>query len=284
MIVVTGATGQLGRLVIKSLLTRIAPDQIVAAVRSPGKAADLASQGVQVREADYGKPATLDAAFAGATRVLLISSTSLGLRVAEHKAVIDAAKKAGVQLLAYTSVINADNSTLLVTPDHVATEQYLIASGIPWVLLRNGWYFENRTANLVPAVQHAAIFGCSGDGRISAAARADFADAAAVVLATPGHAGKTYELAGDEASTAQEFAAEVSKQVGKKIAYTDLPENKYQELLEQVGLPPMLAHLVADSDTKAKEGQLYSTSRDLAQLIGRPTTSLSQAIAAALHR
>ena len=284
MIVVTGATGQLGRLVVECLLTKVAPNQIVAAVRNPGKAADLAAQGVQVREADYGKPATLDSAFAGATNVLLISSTSLGLRVAEHAAVIDAAKKADVQLLAYTSVINADRSTLLVTPDHIATEQYLLASGIPWVLLRNGWYLENRTANLAASVQHGAIFGCAGDGRTSAAARADFAEAAAVVLTSAGHAGKTYELAGDESPTMQEFAAEVSKQVGNQVTYRDLPEKKYQEVLEQVGLPPVLANLVADSDTKAKQGQLYSSSRALSELIGHPTMSLSTAIAAALRR
>lgn len=284
MIVVTGATGQLGRLVIKSLLKKVAPDQIVAVARTPARAADLTAQGVQVRQADYGKPATLTSAFQGATSVLLISSTSLGLRVAEHKAVIDAAKAAGVQLFAYTSVINADSSTLLVTPDHVATEQHLRASGIPWVLLRNGWYLENRTASLAPSVQHGTIFGCSGDGRVSAAARADFAEAAAAVLTSPGHAGKTYELAGDESFTMDDFCKEVSKQVGKEVAYKDLPEQAYQDLLQQVGLPPIFANLVADSDTKAKRGDLYSDSKDLSKLIGHATTPYATAIATALHR
>ena len=242
----------------------------------------MAAQGVQVREADYSKPETLVSAFTGATSVLLISSPSLGIRVAEHKAVIDAAEAAGVQLLAYTSVVNADTSTLLVTPDHVATWQYLAAAGLPWVFLRNGWYLENKTGNLTASIQHGAVVGCSGDGRIAAAARADFAEAAAAVLTTAGHAGKIYELGGDVAFTMEEFAAEVSKQVGKVISYQDLPEKAYQDILERVGLPVYLANLVADSDTKARRGEMYTSSKDLSRLIGRPTTTLPAAIAAAL--
>ena len=209
MIVVTGATGGLGRLVVANLLGRVPAGDIVAAVRTPSKAADLASQGVHVREADYGRPATLASAFAGATRVLLISSPSLGVRVAEHAAVIDAAKAAGVRLLAYTSVLRADTSTLLVAPDHVATERYLAGSGVPWVLLRNGWYLENRTAAIAAALDAGALLGCAGEGRIAAAARADYAEAAAAVLTTDGHVGRTYELGGDAAFTLAELAAQV---------------------------------------------------------------------------
>jgi NAD(P)H dehydrogenase (quinone) len=283
MIVVTGATGQLGRLVIASLLKRVPASQIVAAVRTPSKAADLAALGVHVREADYAKAATLAKAFAGATSLLLVSSPSVDTRVAEHKAVIDAAKTAGVQLLAYTSVLRAHTSTLLVAPDHLATERYLAASGIAWVLLRHPSYFENYTASLGSALEHRAIVGSAGDGRNSAATRADLADAAAVVLTTPGRAGKIYELGGDVAFTMVELAAEVSQQSGKKVVYKDLPQQAYQAMLESVGLPAKLAHLIADSDAKAaSHGELYTASRDLSGLIGHPTTTLAAAVAAAL--
>ena len=285
MIAVTGATGQLGRLVIASLLKRVPASQIIAAVRSPSKAADLAALGVQVREADYGKPATLAKAFAGATRLLLISLPSVDNRVVDHKAVIDAAKNAGVQLLAYTSVLRADTSTLLVAPDHLATEQYLAASGIAWVFLRHPSYIENYTASLGSALEHGVIAGSAAGGRNSAATRADLADAAAVVLTTAGRAGKIYELGGDVAFTMTEFATEVSKQSGKKVIYNDLPQQAYQAMLESVGLPAKLAHLIADSDTKAaSHGELYTASRDLSRLIGRPTTTLAAAVAAALPR
>ena len=285
MIVVTGATGQLGRLVIASLLKRVPANQVVAAARTPSKAADLEAHGVLVREADYGKPKTLAKAFAGATSVLLISSPSLGGRFGEHKAVIDAAKAAGVQLLAYTSVLRADTCTLLVAPDHLATERYLLASGIPWILLRHGSYFENKTASLGSALEHRAIIGSAGEGRTSAATRADFAEAAAVVLTSSGHVGKIYELGGDIAFTMAEFAGEVSKQSGKRIAYKNLPQQAYKEILEDIGLPAEVANLVADSDAKAaSHGELYTESRDLSRLIGRPTTTLAAAVAAGLPR
>ena len=283
MIVVTGATGQLGRLVIASLLGRVPAGEIVAAVRTPSKAADLAALGIAVREADYGRPDTLATAFAGASRVLLISSTSLGRRVAEHQAVIDAAKAAGAGLLAYTSVLRADTSTLMVAPDHLATERHLEASGIPWTMLRNGWYLENHTASLAAALQAGAVLGCAGEGRIAAAARADYAEAAAVVLSTPGHGGRTYELGGDSAFTLADLAAEVGRQSERDIVYRDLPEADYRSFLESVGLPAPVAHLVADSDTKARHGELDTPSRDLSALIGRPTTPLSAAVAAALR-
>ena len=283
MIAVTGATGQLGRLVIANLLKRHPANQIVAAARTPSNAADLAALGVQVREADYGKPATLAAAFAGATSILLISSPTMDTRVAEHKAVIDAAKSARVQLVAYTSVLRADTSTLLVAPDHLATERYLAASGISWVFLCHPSYIENYTASLGSALEHGAIVGSAGDGRNSAATRADLAEAAAVVLTTRGHANKIYELGGDSAFTMAQFAAEVSKQVGKTIVYNNLPEKAYEDILLSVGLPGKLAHLIADSDTKAaSHGELYTSSRDLSGLIGHPTTTLAAAVGAAL--
>jgi NAD(P)H dehydrogenase (quinone) len=287
MIVVTGATGQLGRLVIASLIKRRVPaDQIVAAAHTPLKGADLAALGVQVREADYGKPATLARAFEGATKLLLISSPSIDTpRLDEHKAVIDAAKSARVQLLAYTSAIGADTTTLLVAREHLATERYLAASGIPWVFLRHPSYIENYTGSLGAALEHGAIPGAAGDGPNSAVPRADLADAAAVVLTTPGRAGKIYELGADVAFTMKEFAAEVSRQSGKKVVYNDLSQQAYQAMLESVGLPTNLAVLIADSDARLASGDgLYTTARDLSDLIGRPTTTLAAAIAAGLPR
>lgn len=283
MIVVTGATGQLGRLVIQSLLTKLPAAQIVAAVRQPERAADLAELGVQVRQADYTKPATLDAAFHGAEKVLLISSSEVGQRTAQHKNVIDAAKRAGVSLLAYTSLLHADRSPLGLAAEHQATEALLQESGVPHVLLRNGWYTENYLASIPPALQHGAYIGSAGDGRIASAARADYAEAAAAVLTQAGQAGKVYELAGDESYTLAEFAAELSKQAGQSIPYVNLPEADFKAALVGAGLPEPLAGLLADSDTGAANGGLFDDQRQLSHLIGRPTTTLAVLIKAALH-
>jgi NAD(P)H dehydrogenase (quinone) len=282
MIIVTAASGQLGRLVIAELLKRVPAERIVAAVRDPGKVADLADQGVLVRHADYTDPASLDAAFEGATKVLLISSNDLGNRVAQHRNVIDAAARARVGLLAYTGVLHADRSTLGLAAEHRATEDAVRASGVPYTLLRNGWYVENYTVSLGGAIAHGALAGGAGEGRISAAARADYAEAAAVVLAKDGAVEQVYELAGDTAFTLGDLAAEVSRQTGKAIPFHNLPQKEYGELLVNVGLPPPLAELIADSDAQAAKGALFDDSRTLGKLIGRPTLPLADAVKAAL--
>lgn len=281
MIVVTGATGQLGSLVIEQLLQKVPANQIVAAVRTPAKASQLAAKGIDVRLADYSRPETLTAAFAGATKVLLISGNELGKRIPQHKAVIDAAKAAGVRLFAYTSLLRADTSTLALAEEHLATEQYLRASGVPFVLLRNGWYFENQTAGIAPALQQGAFIGSSKNGRFASATREDYASAAAVVLAGEGHENQVYELAGDAPYTRAELAAEVSKQTGKTVAYHDLPEAEYEKILTGI-LPPEIAHLLADAEAKAANGELDDQSHTLSRLIGRQTTPLSDAVATAL--
>lgn len=283
MIVVTGATGQLGRLVIQSLLTKLPAGQIIAAVRQPERAADLAELGVQLRQADYTQPATLDAAFKGAEKVLLISSSEVGQRTAQHKNVIDAAKRAGVALLAYTSLLHADGSSLGLAAEHQATEALLKESGLPHVLLRNGWYTENYLASIPPALQHGAYIGSAGEGRIASAARADYAEAAAAVLTLDGQAGKVYELAGDESYTLAEFAAELSQQAGQSVPYVNLPEAEFKAALVGAGLPEALAGLLADSDVGAAQGGLFDDQRQLSRLIGRPTTALAALIKAALH-
>ena len=282
MIVISGASGQLGRLVIQSLLTKVPASSIVAAVRNPQKASDLAALGVQVRRADYTDSASLDAAFQGAEKVLLISSSEVGQRLAQHRNAIDAARRAGVSLLAYTSLLHADTSPLGLAGEHMATEACLAQAGVPFVLLRNGWYTENYLASIPPALQHGAFIGSAGEGRIASAARADYAEAAAVALTAPDQSGKVYELAGDEAYTLAGFAAELSRQSGKTIPYVDLPESDYKAALVGAGLPEPIAGLLADSDSGASKGGLFDATRQLSALIGRPTTPLAVSMRAAL--
>ncbi len=280
--VVTGATGQLGRLVIDVLLRTVPADNIVAAVRNVEKASDIAAMGVQVRQADYNQPASLEAAFQGAERLLLISSSEIGQRTCQHQAVIDAAQRSGVRLLAYTSVLHADTSVLALAQEHRETEAAILASGLPFVLLRNGWYTENYTAGVASALSLGAVHGCAGEGRIASAARADYAEAAAAILTSNAPAGKVYELAGDTAYTLNEFAAAISRQIGHTIKYVNLPEADYRNALLAAGLPEPLAGLLADSDTGASQGALFDGSRQLSALLGRATTALEAAIMAAL--
>ncbi|MEK7949914.1 SDR family oxidoreductase [Luteolibacter soli] len=282
MIAITGATGQLGRLVIDHLLNRLRPDQVVALVRDPVKATDLAGLGITVRQADYDDPATLEAALSGVEKLLLISSNEVGKRLSQHRNVIDAAKAAGVKFLTYTSVLHADRSLLGLADEHRQTEDYLSASGLPFALLRNGWYTENYTASIPSALAHGALVGGAGSGRISSAARADYAEAAAVVLASPVEPGQIFELAGDEAYTLAGLAAELSRQSGKEIPYRDLPEADYREFLLKAGLPEHFAALLADSDAAASRGALFDDDRQLGTLLGRPTTPLSESVRLAL--
>jgi NAD(P)H dehydrogenase (quinone) len=283
MIVVTGATGQLGRLVIAALLKNVAASQIIAAVRQPARAADLAAQGIVVRQADYSSPESLDAAFKGAEKVLLISSSEVGQRAAQHRNVIEAAQRASVSLLAYTSLLHSDTSPLALAEEHRETEALLAASGVPHVVLRNGWYSENYLASIQPALQHGAFIGAAGEGRIASAARADYAEAAAAVLTLAHQSGKVYELAGDAAYTLAEFAAELSRQTEKNIPYVNLPEAEYLAALKAAGLPDGVAFVVAQSDTGASLGGLFDDGHQLSALIGHPTTPLSAQIAEALR-
>lgn len=284
MIVVTGATGKLGRLAIEELLKRTPPGALAAVVRAPEKAADLAARGVQIRQGDYARPETLVSALAGAEKVLFISSNEVGKRTAQHAAVVEAARRAAPRLLAYTSLLHADTSRMGLAAEHKATEAAIRASGLPFAFLRNGWYLENYTENLAPALQHGAILGSAGSGRIAAATRADYAAAAAAVITGAGHEGKTYELAGDVAFTMAELAAEVSRQAGKPVAYRDLPEAEYAAALVAAGLPKPVADMFADSDVGITRGELDDASGDLRRLIGRPTTPLAAAVAAALGK
>ncbi|WP_380182912.1 SDR family oxidoreductase [Kalamiella sp. sgz302252] len=272
MIAVTGATGQLGRLVIDALLKKASGEEIVAVVRSPEKAADLAALGVQIRQGDYTQPQTLIEAFRGVEKVLLISSSEIGQREAQHKAVIDAAKAADVKLLAYTSLLHADSTPMGLGGEHRTTEQALIASGIPYVILRNGWYSENYAASIAPALAHGVFIGAAKEGKIASASRQDYAEAAAVALTDKESVNKIYELAGDSAYTLAQFAAEIAKASGKEVSYLDLPQADFAAALTKAGLPEAIAEMLADSDANAAKGALYDDSHTLSKLIGRATT------------
>ncbi|QIX60308.1 SDR family oxidoreductase [Hymenobacter sp. BT18] len=280
LIAITTATGQLGRLVVEQLKSQVPTDQLVALVRTPAKATDL---GVAVREADYSRPETLAAALAGVDTLLLISSSEIGQRAAQHRNVIEAARQNGVKHIVYTSLLHADVSELSLADEHRATEETLKSAGIPYTLLRNGWYTENYTNSIAGALAGGAFIGSAQEGKISAAARADFAAAAVAVLTSPGHEGKTYELAGDDSFTLAELAAEVSRQTGRDLPYRDLPRADYAAALAGFGLPEGLAQAIAGWDVAAAHGALFDESRQLSRLIGRPTTPLATTVAAALR-
>lgn len=276
---VTGATGQLGRLVVEGLKGKGLSPNVIALVRSPQKASDL---GVEVREFDYNNPEQLVGALHGIEKLVLISGNELGQRATQHANVIDAAKKAGVKWIVYTSLLHADTSTLSLAPEHYATEKALQASGLSYTILRNGWYTENYTGSIGGALAGGAFIGSAGNGKISSAARADFAEAAVAVITGEGHLGKVYELAGDQSYTLSELAAEISTQSGKTIPYNNLPELEYVKILKSFGLPEMFADAIAGWDVGASKGDLLDESHLLSKLIGRPTTSLAETVKEAL--
>ena len=279
---VTGATGKLGRLVLDELLRQANPGDIVALARDPAALSDLALKGVDVRKADYDDPASLEAALQGVDRVLLISGNAVGQRERQHGAVLEAAKRTGVSYLAYTSVLNAQASKLMLAPEHAATEKLLENSGLNYDVLRMPWYSENYTGALGPAIEQGTIYGATGDGKLATATRADLAAAAVgALLRSPG--GKTYELAGNHPWTMQEFAAEVSRQAGRPVKYVNQSESDYKDTLESAGLPPPVATLLASTSYLAGYGELYSESTDLSDLAGRPSTPIQQTIRQALE-
>ncbi|HCR9768687.1 TPA: SDR family oxidoreductase [Citrobacter koseri] len=278
MIAITGATGQLGQHVIDTLLKTVPASQIAAIVRNPAKADALTRLGVTVRQADYSDEAAFTAALQGIDRLLLISSSEVGQRATQHHNVINAAIAANVKFIAYTSLLHADRSPLGLHVEHVETEKMLADSGIPYALLRNGWYTENYLASAPAALEHGVFIGAAGEGKIASATRADYAAAAARVISEEGHAGKVYELAGDEGWTLSQLAAELAKQSGKKVVYQNLSEADFAAALKGVGLPAGLADMLADSDAGAAKGGLFDDSHTLSALIGRPTTSLAESV------
>ncbi|WP_426034120.1 SDR family oxidoreductase [Cypionkella sp. TWP1-2-1b2] len=276
-IAITGASGALGQLALTALKARAPQAEFIALVRDPAKIT-----GTPARAFDYTKPETLAPALKGIDTLVLISSNDFNNRAGQHRAVIDAAKAADVTRIIYTSILKGDASPMILAADHIATEAALKASGIPATILRNGWYTENYTGSLKASIEHGALIGSSANGRIASAARADYAEAIAVTALDDSHAGKTYELAGDIPHTMAEFAAEVSNQVGKAIAFNTLPKDTYAGILQSFGLPEAFANILADSDDTAATGSLLDESHTLSKLIGRPTTPIATTIKAAL--
>ncbi|BAG19761.1 SDR family oxidoreductase [Streptomyces griseus] len=281
-IVVTGATGALGRLVVDALLAEVPAGEVVAVVRDKEKAAALAARGVELRIADYDRPESLAGAFRSGDRVLLISGSEVGRRVAQHTAVIDAAKAAGVARLAYTGILGGPDADFTLADEHRATERLILDSGLPYTFLRNGWYTENYTANLAPVLEHRAVLANAGEGRIASASRADYAAAAVAVLTGDGHLNTAYELSGDTAWSLAEYAALLSELTGEEIAYRNVPAAAHQEALVGAGVPEGFAAILVDVDEAIGRGRLAGTSGDLARLIGRPTTPLAETVRAAL--
>lgn len=276
---ITGATGQLGRIVVEKLKKKVPAENIVALVRTPGKAADLQ---VEIRPFDYNKPEDMATALQGIDRLLLISGNEIGQRAQQHSNVINAARQSGVSRIVYTSLLHADTSTLNLAGEHLATESALKASGIAYTILRNSWYTENYTGSTGNAIAGGAFLGCAGNGKIASASRADFAEAAAVVLADEGHSGKIYELAGDTAYPLADLAAEISKQTGKNIPYKNLSEEEYANILKSFGIPDGMAAAIASWDTGASKGELFDDRHQLSKLIGRATTPLAESVTAAI--
>ncbi len=274
-IAVTGATGQLGRLVVEQLKSRTSADNIVALVRTPEKALDL---GVNARDFDYNQTEGLEEALNGVDTLLLISGSEVGQRATQHSNVIEAAKKAGIKWIVYTSLLHADTSTLSLAGEHLATERMLKESGVEHTILRNGWYTENYTGSIDGALAGGAFIGSACDGKISSAARADYAEAAAVVLSDESHKGKVYELAGDDSYTLSDLAEEISKQTGRDIPYKNLAEADYASALKSFGIPEAFAEAIASWDVSASKGDLFDDSKQLSKLIGRATTPMAETV------
>lgn len=281
-IAVTGVTGQLGRLIVEDLKKRIPAEEIIGLARSPEKAEDL---GIALRPADYARPETLKSALEGVDKLLLISSSEVGQRIVQHQNVINAAKAAQVKHIIYTSLLHADTSALdMLATEHLATEKMIRETGIPYTILRNGWYTENYMMGIPAAIEHGVLIGSAGQGRISSAPRSDYAEAAAIVLTQGEHIGKTYELAGDQAYTLTDLAKEISRQTGKDIPYQDLPPADYTDTLKKAGMPDAWAELLPALDVGASQGGLYSERKDLSQILERPTTTLAAYLKDALTK
>ncbi len=283
-IAIAGATGQLGQLVIDAWLKRGAdPAQLIAIGRSPEKLEPLAGKGLQTRVADYNAEASLVSALEGVDKLLLISGSEVGQRTTQHENVITAAQRVNVKLIAYTSIANALTGNMKLAQEHIATEHLLAGSGIDYVLLRNGWYTENYTDQLLGYLNSGVVLGAAGDGKISAATRADYAEAAAAVLLSDSdQAGKIYELGGDKPFTLSQLAGAVGAAAGQDVTYQEMDPEKLVEIYTDSGVPAIFADILVDTDLRIREGALEVNSGDLAQLIGRAPTSLGKAIKDAL--
>lgn len=279
-IAITGANGQLGQLIIEALLKETAAQNIIALVRDLNKAESLKHKGIEIRHFDYDAPETLTLALYDINKLLLISANEIGHRLPQHKAVIDAAKKAGIHYIAYTSLLNADSSPLELAQEHRETETLIQESGLTYTLLRNNWYNENYLGNVAHTVEIGILYGAAQDGKISSAARQDYAEAAAKILTSSGHDNKIYELAGSTSFTLSDLAKYISEATHKPVKYQNLSIEDYTKGLTEAGLLSSLIDVIVDADRQTANGAMLSTSKDLETLIGRKTTPIQQQIEA----
>ncbi len=281
-IVVTGATGHLGRLTVDALLERGVPAaQIRAAGRSAERLAPLAALGVQTAVIDFEKPETLDAAFSGADALLLVSGSEVGQRIPQHRNAIEAATRANVGRIVYTSAPRATDTDLILAPEHAETERLLAASGLPVTVLRNNWYTENYAGQVDAAAATGELVGSAAAGRVASASRKDYAEAAAVVLTTDGHEGAVYELGGDVAWTFDDLAATVGELLGRPVDYRSVTPDEHVAALREAGLDEGTAGFVVALDGNIRDGALAEVTGTLSELIGRPTTPLAIGLAEA---
>ncbi|RKG34696.1 SDR family oxidoreductase [Acinetobacter tianfuensis] len=282
-IAITGATGQLGQLVIQALLKRVPADKIIALIRNKNKAADLAAQGIELRHFDYDAPETLVSALEGIDKLLLISANEIGRRLPQHQAVIQAAQTARVPYIAYTSLLRADTNPLGLAQEHRDTEALIQASGLNYTLLRNNWYSENYLAGLEQYIASGKLLSAAKNGQISSASRADYAEAAAAVLTSAGHEQKIYELAGSESFSKADLAAFITQVSGQPVEYLEIGGAALAQGLTAAGLPEGLVNLITEADIETANGVMFSDSKDLEQLIGHKTISIQSQIKSLVH-
>jgi NAD(P)H dehydrogenase (quinone) len=278
-IVITGATGHLGRQVVEQLLARgVDPSTVVAGGRNEEALAALAAHGVRTARIDYADPATLEDAFVGADKILLISGNEVGKRSVQHKAVIDAARRVNAELV-YTSAPMASTSALVLAPEHKATEGLLEGSGLTYTVLRNNWYTENYDDTIRQAASTGSILTSAGDGRVASATRRDYAEAAAVVLLSEDHTGEILELGGDTPWSMAELASTVAEVTGTDVTVQQVTTDEHVAALEGFGLDEGTAGFVAALDGNIADGLLAESDGTLSRIIGRPTTPLKQYVA-----
>ncbi|WP_139488824.1 SDR family oxidoreductase [Brevibacillus dissolubilis] len=277
-LLVTGATGKLGSKVVEALLKTVPTSQLAVSVRNPEKAEHLRAQGVEVRHGDFDHPETLDAAFAGIDRLLIISADGDNeTRIRQHTHAVEAAARAKVGFIAYTSLGNATESQLFLAATHQATEAAILKTGIPYSFLRNNWYLENETASIQAVMAGAPWLTSAGSGKVGWAPRQDYAEAAAAVLAGDGHENTTYELSGP-LLTQEELASALGTVLGKEVSVQQVDDATYADVMKGAGVPDFVIPILVAIQQGIREGSLEIESNDFEKLLGRPVTPINEAL------
>jgi NAD(P)H dehydrogenase (quinone) len=275
---VTGATGKLGTKIVETLLKTVPASQIAVSVRNPEKAEGLRARGVEVRQGDFDRPETLDSAFAGIDRLLLISADGDNeTRVRQHTDAVAVAERAGVKFIAYTSVANASESTIFLAPPHVAAEEAILKTGIPYSFLRNNWYLENEISSIQGVLAGAPWVTSAGSGKVGWALQQEYAEAAAAVLAGNGHENTVYELSG-KLMTQEELVAALGTVLGKEVPVQQIDDAAYADIMKGAGVPEFVIPFLVEIQKGIREGALEIESNDFEKLLGRPVTPIREAL------